>query len=346
MRHQRKTRAGWLALFLFLSVAPVQAQIRDPIPAKIVSVSPGSDSVGFTTYSGTTNINAEIGRWDTPYPYPDTGEYAPGLQPVGNSTLGIDIDVNDGGLVTFRYKVRTYDAGIYDWYDILLETPTGTIPIVSRLGKPGSSYGSYWESANVAITQSLNKWRNQRVRFIFRVRQDGWGDQTQGSVINFAVSTCDVAPLTPITDPVALQFENGNQIDTTNLTAAALAGLNCMRGRVAELGGTFSLSSAYRPVPYQTHLREVWDTWMAIRNKTSPECESLKLEVQREFQKHGLLISQRPAAGSPNAPHARGVAFDATIRSLPAAQTVDTVASTCSMYRPWPGNDPVHYQPR
>ena len=172
------------------------------------------------------------------------------------------------------------------------------------------------------------------------------GDQTQGSVINFAVSTCDVAPLTPLTDPVALQFENGNQIDTANLTATARAGLNCMQGRVGELGGTFNLSSAFRPVPYQTHLREVWDTWMAIRNKTSPECEALRLEVQREFQRHSLLLTQRPAAGSPTAPHARGIAFDATIRNLPANQTVDTVAASCTMFRPWPGNDPVHYQPR
>jgi hypothetical protein len=93
-------------------------------------------------------------------------KYAPGLQPTGYSSFAIDIDVNDGGLVTFRYLMQTYDAGRWDWYDILLETPTGTIPIVQRLGKPGNDYGSYWISPSIAISQSLNRWRNQRVRFV------------------------------------------------------------------------------------------------------------------------------------------------------------------------------------
>jgi hypothetical protein len=191
MRDWRRLRGGVLAAGLILGITSALAQ-TPPVPARIVSVAPGADSVGFATYSGTTNINAQIGRWDTPYPYPNTGEYAPGLQPTGNSTLNIDIDVNDGGIVTFRYDMRTYDAGIWDWYDIILETPTGSIQIADHLGKPGNDYGTYWESPNIPITQSLNKWRKQRVRFVFRVRQDGWGNQTQGTVTNFAVSTCDV----------------------------------------------------------------------------------------------------------------------------------------------------------
>ena len=331
---------------ILLCAGSVLAQVRPVNEAKIVYVGPAPGSVGFATSSGTTNINAQIGRWDTPYPYPDTGEYAPGLQPTGYSSLAIDIDVNDGGLVSFRYMMQTYDAGIWDWYDILMETPDGTIPIVQQLGKPGSAYGTYWISPTIAISQSLNRWRNQRVRFIFRVMQDGWGDQTQGQVLNFAVRTCDVPPLTPLTDPAAVNFENGNQIDTTQLTAATSAGLGCMQQAVAQLRGGFRVNSAFRPVAYQTHLREVWDTWMAIRNKTSPECDELRREMQAEFQRHQLLVSQRPAAGNPNAPHARGLAFDATITNLPAPHTVDTAAAGCNMQRPWPVNDPVHYQPR
>jgi hypothetical protein len=332
-------------LSLFIWTTPAHA-LRDAVPAQIVYSGPGPDSVGYVTSTGTGNINAQIGRWDTPYPYPNTGEYAPGLQPTGYSTFVIDVDVNDGGLVSFRYMMQTYDAGRWDWYDILLETPTGTISIVQNLGKPGNNYGTYWKSANVAISQSLDKWRNQRVRFVFRIMQDGWGDQTQGQVINFAVRTCDVPPLTPVTDPTAGSFENGNTIDTANLTQNTSAGLDCMRQRVSQLGGMFSLSSAYRPVAYQEHLREVWDTWMAIRNKSESECELLKADVMHEFQRHGLLVTQRPAAGNPNAPHSRGLAFDSTIRNLTTGNTVDTVAAACNMYRPWPGNDPVHYQPR
>lgn len=337
-------RCSALAL-IFLTFGPALAQ-RQTIPAKVVSAGPTQDSVGFVSISGSNTVSAQIGRWDTPYPYPGTGEYAPGLQPTGYSSLAIDIDVNDGGLVSFRYLMQTYDTGIWDWYDILLETPTGTIPIIERLGKPGSDYGTYWISPSIGVSQSLNKWRNQRVRFIFRVMQDGWGDQTQGQVINFAISTCEVPPLTPVTDPTALNFENVSPINTTNLTSQAQAGLDCMRRNTNSAGGNFTLTSAYRPATYQQHLREVWDTWMAIRNRTNLECDELKKEIQTEFQRHGLLVRQRPAAGNPNAPHARGVSFDATITNLPSNSSVDAIAAACSMHRPWPDNDPVHYQPR
>lgn len=54
---------------------------------------------GYVTVQRTADdiIDAQIGRWDTPYPYPDTGQYAPGLQPTGFSIFYVDIDVNDGG---------------------------------------------------------------------------------------------------------------------------------------------------------------------------------------------------------------------------------------------------------
>lgn len=119
-----------------------------------------------------------------------------------------------------------------------------------------------------------------------------------------------------------------------------------MREDVANLGGELDLNSAYRPVSYQTHLREVWDRWSLLRNNRNPQCATLKEQVRNEFTGHELLPSQRPAAGNPNAPHARGVAIDAVITGLRAGNTVDTVARGCNMYRPWPVNDPPHYQPR
>lgn len=316
------------------------------VDAAIAGAGEMPGSVGYVTHSGTDVIDAQIGRWDTPYPYPDTGEYAPGLQPTGYSSFAIDVDVNDGGLASFRYRMQTYDAGIWDWFDIFMETPTGTVPIVERLGKPGSQYGTYWRSPTVTTSQSLDTWRDQRVRFIFRVMQDGWGDQTVGELFGFSLSTCDIPPLTPLTDPAAIAFENGNRIDTQNLKQAAQAGLACMQNRVAALGGSMNLSSAYRPVAYQDHLREVWDTWDAVRNRQESECQAVRDEARAEFQSHGLLLTQRPAAGNPNAPHARGIAIDATLTGLPTGETPDTVATFCGMHRPWPANDPVHYQPQ
>lgn len=335
------------SLLTGLFINPLIA-LEEPVDAAIVSVGEVPGSVGYVTHSGTDEIDAQIGRWDTPYPYPDTGEYAPGLQPTGYSIFAIDVDVNDGGLASFRYRMQTYDAGVYDWYDIFMETPTGTIPIIQQLGKPGTEYGTYWRSPMVTTSQSLDAWKDQSVRFVFRVMQDGWGDQTVGELFGFALSTCDIPPLTPITDPAALEFENGNRINTQNLTQAAQTGLTCMQNRVAALEGegVMSLSSAYRPVAYQDHLRQVWDTWDAVRNRQETECQAVRDEAQAEFQDHELLLTQRPAAGNPNAPHSQGIAIDATLSGLPAGETEDTVATFCSMHRPWPNNDRVHYQPQ
>lgn len=316
------------------------------VPARITSISPTADSVGFTTFSGTDSINANIGRWDTPYPFPDTGEYAPGLQPTGFSGLTVEIDVNDGGLANFLYRFKTYDSGIYDWYDIFMETPSGIRPIVSRLGKPGTQYGTLWESSSIAITESLSEFKNKHVKFVFKVMQDGWGDQSLGEVINFQLATCPIPPVSEITDPVALTFEAGNYVNTELLNTQSSAGLACMQNRVDQLGGTMALTSAYRPVEYQRHLREVWDSWDALRNNQDLVCKEIKALAKTDYVKHKLLDSQRPAAGNPTAPHPSGNAFDATISNLPQGETVDTVAVTCSMIRPWPASDEVHYQPK
>jgi hypothetical protein len=305
--------------------------------AQIVAVTPGG--VGYvTTSSGTTGISAMVGRWDTPYPNADSGEPAPGLEPYGASTLTIDIDVNDGGLVSFSYKFLTYDAGIYDWFDAYIVTPTGTINLVSQFGKPGSDYGTYWESSQVVLTQSLDQWRNQRVSFVFSVVQDGWGDQSATRIDNFDIRTCQVPPLTQITDPAALGFEGGNTLDTADLIPAMQAALSCLRQAAAAARGALTVNSAYRPPAYQAHLREVWDRWNDLRNRRDPECVNLRTDVQQEFQRHGLLLTQRPAAASA---HTRGEAFDANW-TLPAGTNIDTLAANCGLQRPF-ATDPVHF---
>jgi len=330
------------ALALLLASAGTGAYAQTVTNATITGVTTGG--VGnVTTSSSADGVSGQIGRWDTPYPNPDTGAPAPGLEPLGASTLRITIAVNDGGLASFSYRLRTYDAGIYDWFDISLETPTGTRSLVSNLGKPGSAYGTYFETPTVALSQNLNEWRNGQVTFVFSVQQDGWGDQTAADLINFAIRTCQVPPLSPL-DAAAQTFENGQTIDTANLNAAMQTGLTCLQNAVAAAGGTFTLSSAYRPPSYQTHLREVWDRWNDLRNRREPECQDLRTQVQTDFNRHGLLLTQRPAAAG--GPHTPGSAFDATITRLPAGQTVDTLAAGCSLQRPLPATDPVHYTHR
>jgi len=66
-----------------------------------------------------------------------------GLEPYGASTVTIDIDVNHGGTAQFNYAYQTWDGGQWDWYDISLSTPSGTIPIVTHLGYPVDEWGIY-----------------------------------------------------------------------------------------------------------------------------------------------------------------------------------------------------------
>lgn len=312
--------------------------------ARITGISTGG--VGYVAYStDTSGISAQIGRWDTPYPYPDTGEYAAGLEPSGYSELYINVAVEDGGIASFNYQVKTYDTGIWDWFDIYLITPNGTVTLVDHLSKPGSDYGTYWESPIVALSQDLSAWRNQNVTFVFRVQQDGWGDQTMGGLSSFDIRTCQIPPLQPITDPTALLFENGQTIDTDDLTSNMKTALDCFKNSVTNSGGNFILSSAYRPPAYQVHLQEVWDKWQKLKDRLEPECQDTKSEVEKEFLKHHLVSTIRPAG--PNGHHCKGIAIDVGIRNanLPL-NTVIGLAAGCNLFRPFPQKDPVHFEYR
>lgn len=335
-------RSILLLLPLLFWSASSQA-LRPVVPAEILNISEDYLSVGYVTWSGVEVIDAEVGRWDTPYPYPDTGQYAPGLQPTGRSTLNIDINVNDGGYVTFRYKLQTYDAGIWDWYDIYVDTPDGRVWMVNQLGKPGSQYGTYWESAWISASIDLSRWRNELVTFGFSVMQDGWGDQTQGLVRGFRVDTCAVPPLTPIEDfgAEAVEFENLDNRFVTDQRFHLNTEMACLQNYVTAAGGSTVPISAYRSTGYQQHLREVWDTWRALDAIDTEECEALKQEVNAEFGRdgHNLLSTQRPGV---NSLHEQGLAFDMRVNGLTDID-IDIAAATCGLYRFDPISDPNHF---
>jgi hypothetical protein len=325
-----------------------------PVRAAITGVSTGG--VGFATYQQTGGVvTGNIGRWDAPYP----GHEDPDLEPVGYSYLYIDVDVHDGGLVNFEYILNTYDAGIWDWLDVSLETPTENIILVNHLGKPGNTYGIYWQSSLVNLTQRLDAWKNQHVRFVFAVRQDGWGDQTMADLRRFEIAACPVTPLQPLPsdDPVAQQFEDGNVVDETNLTPEMQTALANFKNAIVAAGGhvvedtsgrTGLVKSAYRPPAYQLHLKEVFDKWQLLKNISQPECAAIRTQVQNEFNRHGLGASSISPAG-PAGFHPRGLAVDLNINSTGLqAQTVLDLANQNGLYRParTVANDPVHFELR
>ena len=182
---------------------------------------------------------------------------------------------------------------------------------------------------------------HQHVQFVFTVQQDGYGDQTQGEVLGFGLRTCDVAPLQPLpNDPLVQSFEAGNTVDTADLQPNMQSALNCVQTAVTNAGGTLMVNSAYRPSAYQSHLREVWDKWSLLRDRRETECQDLRNQVQAEFNKHGLLLTQRPA--SANGPHTQGLAIDMQ-SSLPLQQFLNICINNCGLYRPLPTTDPVHF---
>lgn len=324
-----------LAITVGSPAAPGQEPARPPTLAGV-----STSGIGYATIASTSDgLSAKLGRWDTPYPGGPNGPAIPGLEPAGTNTLEVVIDVNDGGRVSFDYALRSWDSGNYDWLDITLVTPGGQRTIVSRLGTPGTDYGSYYESGRIAKALNLDEWRNQQVRFVFSTRHDGWGDQTQAEIHNFAIRSCAVAPLAALTDPDALTFENGATVNLERLQQNMRDALGCVQRAVSAEPAVLTVTSAFRPPAYQAHLREVWDKWRLLKDLRTPECATVREAVRAEFTRHRLLATQRPAA--PNGMHTQGRAVD-MVSTLPVQRLVQ-LASTCRLTRPVPVTDPVHF---
>lgn len=158
--------------------------------------------------------------------------------------------------------------------------------------------------------------------------------------------TCSVAPITPITDPEAQNFEahNGNIVDTTHLTTTMQAALSAFTMAVTNAQGELRLESAWRPSAYQLHLREVWDKWQLLRNQGRSECEALRTQVQSEINRHRLANLRTRPAGA-NGYHAKGLAIDVDFNAstLPV-QTLIDLARQSGLYRRLPAKDPVHFE--
>jgi hypothetical protein len=166
-----------------------------------------------------------------------------------------------------------------------------------------------------------------------------------------AMSTCSVQPLAPIAEPGAASLEAGvgtpAVVDTKGLTAPTANALARLRSLVASLGGSLELKSAYRPPAYQEHLQEVWDKWNVLRRNQQPGCQMLRAQVESEFQRHDLLLSQRPVS---NSDHTRGVGIDAALTLPPGARikrrrmSLDRLAQIVGFKRPDIRRDPVHFR--
>jgi D-alanyl-D-alanine dipeptidase len=160
---------------------------------------------------------------------------------------------------------------------------------------------------------------------------------------------CSVAPLQPIDDGAAQQLEvstGSNVVDVADMIPAAARALTMFQTKVASVGGTMILKSAYRPAAYQKHLQDVWYKWMGeLKGNRDSACQVLRAQVQDEFVRHRLIETQHPVAVSD---HTRGLAFDATV-DLSTAKigrrlTLDRLARLAGLLRPAIVADPVHFK--
>ncbi len=160
-------------------------------------------------------------------------------------------------------------------------------------------------------------------------------------------AACNIAPLPPITDPEALEFEASIAPNTNGLVPAMTRALQKFQQLVSSMGGTFVLKSAYRPPAYQAHLQQVWYKWMELRNNHDQGCQDLQASVRAEFTGHHLMETQKPVTGSD---HTRGLAFDATVFMPPVTPkkrtpvSLDRLALRAGVMRPDIVRDPVHYK--
>jgi len=148
---------------------------------------------------------------------------------------------------------------------------------------------------------------------------------------------CIIPALSPITDSVAQQMEAGQTVIWTNTNSKLQSCVNKFRGQV---GGT--VTSAYRPQAYQTHLWEIHDRWCTrgLRSNSDSVCSSLKSTVSAEVTKHQLSacypVSQNTST------HGTGTGVDISgVSNQGSSATISAASGACLRW--YGAGDPVHY---
>ena len=293
------------------------------ISCSAVIAGTSSGGVGFVAIEQDANgWNATVGKWD-----PDN----PSEEPLGDSQLFVDIDVQGGGTVAFWYLLKTVDIAQYDWMDVYLDVPGGQYTVISNLGGPAPVNQTYYETGWVWRAVDLAQWAGQQVRLVVSVHQDGFVDQTQATVYALNIWPCPVGPPTPITDPDAQQLES-DPVDETRLTQYMQSKLGCLRNAVQQAGGTIQITSAWRSQAYQLHLYETRARWKALMTNRDPLCATLKQEALNHMLQHGLDTTLKRPVAKTAGHHPLGIAIDAT---WTAGIDIDALAAGCEMRRPF-----------
>ncbi len=150
------------------------------------------------------------------------------------------------------------------------------------------------------------------------------------------------APLSSLTDPSATQMEGGQTVIWTNTDPRLQA---CANKFIRDAGGG-SVTSAYRPQSYQTHLWEIHDRWctQGLKSNSDPVCSSLRDTVSQEVAKHGLSSCGSVAQNASNHgnPQGASIGVDISLTSGDYSGTQTLASQSCLTWANYPG-DQWHY---
>jgi hypothetical protein len=139
---------------------------------------------------------ASIGRWDAAF-----NGFDPTLEPLGYEYFYQDFIVpNNVTYLKFDWWQEGYDTANWDWFDAYIMNSSGAVlqTLMYQGGKPGTSYGPYFNTATLVpvsypsgspgvsvgggwyeVTTDVSAYRGQKIRIYFDGRWDGYGDQTR-----------------------------------------------------------------------------------------------------------------------------------------------------------------------
>jgi hypothetical protein len=149
---------------------------------------------------------------------------------------------------------------------------------------------------------------------------------------------CTVPALSPITDAEALQMEGGaTVIWPTNTQLKA-----CASKFIGTVGG--SVTSAYRPQSYQTHLYEIRDRWctQGLQSNIDSACSQIRSSVAGEVSKHFGSGWSCGAVAATNSTHGSGTGVDISGINQSSPTVIAAATASCLTWNNYSG-DPYHY---
>jgi hypothetical protein len=142
------------------------------------------------------------------------------------------------------------------------------------------------------------------------------------------------------TDADATRLEGRGPAIEEKLTAPLKVRLNCLRAKIAHVGGKHKLESAYRPYQYQDHFFDLYQLARLFRSMDMEDednaiCRDIAVLVSNEMASHDFNVAARANSGK----HVLGMAFDLSF-TLPGSNRILGPDMDEDEYFLWAGADP------